>query len=74
MTQCLVTEEEKGLVEKVCTGGTARWLREFLDSAWRPSVGFGAVSGRSSVVESLLPKQVVRGSNPLARSIKDVNR
>ena len=26
------------------------------------------MSGRSSVVESLLPKQVVRGSNPLARS------
>jgi hypothetical protein len=26
------------------------------------------VSGRSSVVESLLPKQVVVGSNPIARS------
>ena len=55
MTQCLVTEEEKGLVEKVCTGGTARWLREFLDSAWRPSVGFGSASWRRSVIESRLP-------------------
>ena len=26
------------------------------------------MSGRSSVVESLLPKQVVVGSNPIARS------
>ena len=40
----------------------------------RPSVGFDSVSGRSSVVESLLPKQVVRGSNPLARSKEDVKR
>jgi hypothetical protein len=40
----------------------------FLDLSWSSNVGCNLVSGRSSVVESLLPKQVVVGSNPIARS------